>query len=134
MKREDVLNLIKKTYERAMRTPTEHLVIYKSGETGDFYQFCEVAGGNNEPENAWNGKDIKVCDFCFIGWCPEDTDEDFREHLLDYLDKSQREQVRELSGHEIAEMFPSQYDEYCEDIIQRELVEFSPEDILDNLE
>lgn len=136
MTRDQKLEMITKTYEDALRNTHMRFVVYEDGETGEFYQFSDIAGGNSQPESAWNGKDRFVCEFCNQHWSPEDVDGDFRENLISYLDDEQKRQIDEkeredeckLSGREIAEMFPKQYEEYGEDIIEDILSEFCPDD------
>lgn len=130
--------IIMQAYEDSLRNTNMRFVVYKNQKTGDFYQFSDIAGGNSEPESAWNGTDEKICEFCFQHWSPEDGDDMFRENLISYLTKEQKEQVKareeeeecEIPGEKVAEMFSDQYKEYCEGIIENMLSEFDVEEYI----
>lgn len=138
---DQVAETVSKAHEDALRNTNVRLCVYISGESEDAYIFEDIAGGNSEPISVWEGKDKYVCEFCNQFWHPEDSDENFRNNLLSYLNNEQTaelkaretEQEAEVSNNELKEMFPSAYDEYCEEIIQNELSEFEPFEYINKL-
>lgn len=142
MTREDKLKIIEQAQEDALRNTHMRFAVYEDRETGDFYQFSDIAGGNSQPIGVLNGTDKFVCGFNHQYWSPEDMDDDFRTNLMTYLNEKQKEQVKakeeeeeeELTGQDIAEMFPEAYDEYCEDMIDYMMSEEDPEQYLDDYE
>ena len=138
MTREAKIEIIERAYESALESTGLSFTVYEDGETGDFYIFEDVAGGNSQPARAWEGKDAQICSFCRQNWRPEDGDPLFRENLFDFLPEGERAEVFardreeecEISGDEIAKMFPARYDEYAAEVIASEMAEFDAEEFL----
>lgn len=133
---------IREAYEDAMRNTHMRFAVYLDGESGGVYIFGDVAGGNSEPESAWNGTDSEICEFCYQNWKPGDGDEMYLQNLLDYtgLDDGQKAEIIskvddfEMTVGAVEEMYPDALEEYNNNWIDSEMGEFDPNEYINEFE